>query len=57
MLAPVPAEPWVTYPADMNWRYTMGAAIAYSAARLSAPLGRTWSMKAARALETKASRR
>ena len=26
VLEPVPAEPWVTHLADMNWPYTMGAA-------------------------------
>jgi hypothetical protein len=31
VLAPVPAEQWVTHLADMNWPYTMGAAHLYTA--------------------------
>lgn len=30
VLAPVPAEQWVTHLADMNWPYTMGAAHLYT---------------------------
>ena len=30
LLAPVPAEQWVTHLADMNWPYTMGAAHLYT---------------------------
>ena len=30
VLAPVPAEQWITHLADMNWPYTMGAAQLYT---------------------------
>jgi hypothetical protein len=30
VLAPVPAEQWITHMADMNWPYTMGAAHLYT---------------------------